>query len=284
MDLPSISTDKHICFVFQPRSGSHVLRQYIAESFGLTNLYEWFNVLLEEDEVTINDNKVSVKLNHTAEKLNLNKTEIKDRTTKQLDILNKLSALNHRSVFTMYLSSYFNFNQDAEDSIKHITAQKNIQFIKLERADVLYSILSVAVASKSNQWHNISLKKVHRTLEKFDYKIDNLNKALSLYIRNLDISNKYLKNIPTIYYEQFQLNPKKINTLFSNIPNKIISVPYNTWGGNCKDYVKNLDEVENFYEKFVNNHSEYFPQYFDKLPGINIPSFQGKQPKQLINT
>jgi hypothetical protein len=72
--------------------------------------------------------------------------------------------------------------------------------------------------------------------------------------------------------------------LFTGIPKQLVSFPVNKFSGNYKDLVTNIDEIEEFYEDFVNEHKEYFPQYFGKLPHIEIPKSQGSRPYNLSTT
>ena len=106
-------------------------------------------------------------------------------------------------------------------------------------------------------------------------------KRIRMYLENDKDIDKYFSDIPTIYYEQFQNNVNNLRNLFEGIPKKIVSNPYTKLGINYKEYVENIDEIEDYYEQFVNDNKEYFPQYFGKLPHITIPSSQGRQPRDL---
>ena len=279
-----IENNKHLCIIIQPRSGSHVLRHYLGNILNRHDLTEWFNPKIIPPDVTVDIEHAIVHQNENPtiasesiyKKDNLNQQ--KSIFLSRIDTLNNLSKINQYSVMSMYIEPYLGLDKTW---LKIAAEQENIQFISLERADVLYSIISALVSIRSKVWHNNQYVSFSRNLNKFNIDINEMKCTMDMYIKKTDIQNEYFSNLKTIYYEQFQYKITNIAKLF-NIPKKIISIPYNKFKGNHKDFVSNIDEVEDYYEEFVNKHPDYFPQYFGKLTHINIPSNQGRQPKILL--
>jgi len=279
-----IKNNKHLCIIFQPRSGSHVLRYYLSNILNRHNLTEWFNPGIIPPDVIVDIEHAIVHKNGTpaiASELIYKKDNLEEQKSiflSRIDTLNNLSKINQYSVMSMYTEPYVVLDKTW---LKIAAEQENIQFISLERADVLYSMISLIVAVRSKVWHNHETVLFSRNLNKFNIDINKMKHALDMYIKKTDIQNEYFGDLKTIYYEQFQYKITNISKLF-NVPNKIISIPYSKFQGNHKNLISNIDEIEDYYEEFVNKHPDYFPQYFDKLTHINIPANQGRQPEILL--
>jgi hypothetical protein len=167
-----------------------------------------------------------------------------------------------------------------------IANHKDTQFLRLERADVLYSVLSIEVARKSGIWHHVPSEGLQKKqIDPFSIPLNVIHQHLMDYIHEQDEINKEFGGAPIIYYEQFQHSIGTIREIFDGIPKKIISLPFERSGNNYKSLILNIDEIDDHYEMFVNKHQEHFPQYFNKLPHIKIPASQGRQPRDLsLNT
>lgn len=278
-----IQPDKHIALIMQPRSGSHVLRHFLSEALGYDNALELFNDLLSVYYVEINDNSTTYHNGGNIMPSDLTEQGLIMRSNDHLMMLNRLATKKQFAVFGVCINSYWKHNNTLTNSI---SLHPNIQSIRLERADVLYSILSVVMSKVTGIWHNtsrenninaMSRKKIKPAVIDINYIEEELNEYLSV----TDEIYKNFGELPIIYYEQFQNSLSSMKDLFDNIPRKLISIPFNKFVGNYKDLITNLDEVENLYEQFVNEHKDYFPQYFGKLPHIKIPLSQGRQPRDL---
>jgi hypothetical protein len=199
------------------------------------------------------------------------------RSLGNLEVLNTLHEKDIHAVFSVLLRS---FSDEFPQLVTKLASNPDIQFIRLERADVLYSIISVMLAIKSEIWHNSSASYLERPHTSEDLSLPALNSMLIDYINGYrDIENNF--SAPIIYYEQFQHRVTNILNLVDGVPKVIHPARVNKFSGNHKELVINLEEVEDFYEQFVNEHKEYFPQYFGKLPHIQIPACQGRQPRDL---
>jgi hypothetical protein len=274
-----IEQNQHIGFFFDARSGSTVLRHYLSSILNYTNLTELFNMDLNELKIHINsENKVILNLPRFQTDNNLQ--EKRQYAKYYLDSLSVLSQAQKYSVFNIYLPSFID---DCPDIVKDLSLRKDVQYFHLKRADVLYAIISTFVSIEQNAFHNSESKKIKERIgNKFNIPISEIEKYLIWHVKKTQIIEKYFGHLPTIYYEQFQMKSMNMMNLFENIPKKIIDINLNKFKGNHKDFIVNLDEIENYYEEFVNDNAEYFPQYFNKLPEIKIPEYQGRQPRNLL--
>jgi len=296
MNISTIDPNKHIGILFEPRSGSHVVRYFLSNITNRANLGETFNPLngntVEKLEFT---NKTFLKGNSKfVDTLVGLRVEITDELIKNISLpeaitnlktLKVEAELNNYTTFSIYPTGYAKF---MPEFLNHLASADDIQCIRLERADVLTSILSSIMAIKNNNWHYAADNNImpieylsNLKLEKIKILIEPLEFRLNSYVEKCMCIDKYFPNVTTIYYEQFQNNVTNLRNMFNGIPKKIISIPYLKLGINYKEWIKNLDEVEDFYEHFVNEHKEYFPQYFGKLPHVKIPVSQGRQPRDL---
>ena len=272
----NIQPNKHIALLLTPRSGSTVLRAWLASSLNYLNLSELFNVNVVPPKILIEGEDVFVSsTNQTPSTLNEQEHLLLARDNFQT--LTKLTDINQFSVFGVYLNSYKHGFSAISDEL---LSRPDIQIIRVDRADVLYGILSVAAANISGQWHNISGKNETRSIHPIILDISWVEELLRDYIRTNE-GIKLLFNPPIIYYEQFQKTPTALINLLNGVPKRIVSASFTKFEGNHKSFIKNLAEVEDFYEQFVNDHKEYFPQYFGKLPHVQIPACQGRQPRDL---
>lgn len=286
-----IEPNKHIGLLFQPRSGSHVVRHYLSEITDRLDLGELFNPFSRiyrktgDPQLSISTAK-SVPLpskDNTEEENILLDTLILEHAATNASILNELSAVNKNAVFGINNLSYLHCASAAVKIIK----STDTQFIRLERADVLSSIISLMVAKTSGRWHNpvlapgeilpydIEITKSKRLV------IPDMLFLLQSYVDNLKSMQQHYGELPVMYYEEFQHNVSNLRNMFTGIPNRIVSIPFKRMGLNYKEVVANLDDMEDLYENFVNENKEFFPQYFNKLPHIIIPESNGRQPRDL---
>jgi hypothetical protein len=244
------------------------------------NLVELFNANVIQPEIIIDEDTSTASLIFLPRSGQLveNPINAEKETVTQLVMLDKLSKINKPAIFGILVRSYKN-NYPA--FIEKLSKQENIQFVHLTRADVLYGIISTIICDETTIWHNKSDLQQERYVEKRIFNPSVILYCLNAYLDELKEIRTHFNSVHTIYYEQFQFNVSNLHNLFSGIPKKIISIPFNKFVGNYKDIIKNLDEIEDLYEKFVNEHAEYFPQYFGKLPDVIIPACQGRQPRDL---
>jgi len=275
-----LKENKHLGILFQPRSGSHVLRNFLSNMTSRLDLGEYlstnsvnleFNI--KEDGYTIIDKSNRGKLAPT-----LTNDERKDVLDTNLNTLQKMSDIGLYSVFGMPIGNHLKFYPEFS---KILSSRQDIQLISLLRADVLYSIISIVICLRTQIWHNYSSKPVNRKAESFYLPIDGLEKDLNQYIRALQDIEQNFNNVEVLYYEEFQFNVNSLRNKFDGFPKRIISMPWSKFQGNYKDLIINLKEVENYYEQFVNEHREYFPQYFGKVPCVQFPACHGHQPRDL---
>lgn len=278
-----ILSNKHIGIIFKPRSGSHVLREFLSSVTNSINLGELFNPaqgtdidFLENKNSFLVGNRKFIWSDLNNEIANLKNTDNDD--TENLKTLELEASLNNYFVFSINPIPYKIYR---ENLFKKLKKSENIQYIRLERLDVLSYILSIYFAQSSKIWHrtnpNENIYKPKTTKISLDWIIERLNINLET---DKDI-NKYYPDLSTIYYEQFQNNIHNLRNLVDGVPKKIVSNPYIKIGIDYKEYVENINEIEDYYEQFVNDNKKYFPQYFGKLPHITIPSSQGRQPRDL---
>jgi hypothetical protein len=286
MNKISILTNKHTGIIFTPRSGSHVLREFLSSVNNTINGGEIFNPTVISNVKEDNLNNFLLKGNRKFRHLGLsNDDSINLKTCEQDDIenietLTLEASLSNYFVFTINSTGY-QTTEYRENILKRLANSNNIQCFRLKRADVLWSFLSIWFARISQIWHqpyeNINVYKPESLKIPLGYII----KRLQMDLENDKDIDKYFPDIPTIYYEQFQNNVNNLRNLFEGIPKKIVSNPYTKLGINYKEYVENIDEIEDYYEQFVNDNKEYYPQYFGKLPHVTIPASQGRQPRDL---
>ncbi len=283
MNKIEIAPNKHLGIIFQPRSGSHVLRQYLSELTNRLDLGEWYNVYIDQqsDKLNITDNTAYFNNNYSIiSRFPESGIEEKSRLISNIEKMRNLYDIQRYGVATIQTSGFV--ENEWGEMLELIAQEKNTQYIFLDRADVLYSIISLRLSTHKTEFHNPSDVAKVRNYEPLQLPVKILNKSLETYIRNKDIVHKYFGDIPIIYYEQYQHRVSNILNLFTGIPKRMIGVGMNKWQGNHKEMISNIDEVEDYYEEFVNKHPEYFPQYFGKLPHITIPASQGRQPRILL--
>ena len=282
----NLPTNKHIGIIFDPRSGSHVFRNYISNLINIVNLSEFLNPQVYPLRVSVNKNEKEVYYANDHKSGKKSNFELFDEITinewvdKRSNILNDMTDIEIFSIFGILIK---NTLSNYPNIIKKIKQIPNIYFVRLKRADILYSIISIELSRYTEIWHNIDNTNVHsrkKIKDKIKIPIIEIKNHLEMYVRCEDLIKETFNEIPTIYYEQWQNNVRNLNKILK-LPNKLVSIDFQKFEGNYKNLISNIDEIENYYEEFVNDHAEYFPQFFDKLPKIEIPKSQGRQPNQL---
>jgi len=283
-----ILRDKHTGIIFDPRSGSHVLREFFSSVTDNTNGGELFNPSLSIDENFINHLDhvhSSMKGKRSFSYLGITKSDdMTDFAACDQDDNENLETLKVEAGFSNYFVFSINsipYGTRRENLFKKFINSDNIQYIRLKRADLLSSFLSIHFARTNKIWHRTDPNEIIHVPELIKIPMDYIEERLRLHLETDKDIDKYFPDIPTIYYEQFQNNIHNLRNLFEGIPNKIVSNPYIKLGINYKTHVENIDEIEDYYEQFVNDNKEYFPQYFGKLPHVTIPASQGRQPRDL---
>lgn len=273
-----LTNGTHIGILFDPRSGSHVFQHFLCEALNSSNYLELFNagvtIKLMENEVATTGGLPPI---------------IGDQN--RIDILNKrfewftATQPSSQSVFKIYVESYCKIYPEFSSKLAGID---NCQFIRLKRADALSGILSALVANTTGIWHvdsNAAVSAIHNKWANVSRHIDLdelKNELTSLVDADKHIA-QYFGQPRVVYYEEFQLRLLNICNIFPTIPRRLVGSHLSriTEKISYKTCISNLDEVEDFYEQFVNEHKEYFPQYFGKLPHIKIPASHGRQPRDL---
>jgi len=285
IDIPR---NKHIGIIFTPRSGSHVVRHFLASALRFVNAAELFNLRVYREKFIIDeDTKIVTKVDNplAGSSVIINDEDVPAWANENFKLLDDLSEINRYCVFGIFISDSF---RGHEDILKTLASRDDVHFIELTRLDVLYSIISTAVSSVTGIWHSLQNNNVDshnsKNVEKFSIDIPDVEMILNQYIYSVDVLNRIFNITDKLYYEQFQFNAySNLLKIFPNVPKKLSGIPYNKFSGNYKDLIENLDEIEEFYENFVNQHPEYFPQYFGKLDNTLIPECQGRQPRNLLN-
>ena len=284
MNKITIEPNKHIAFIFQPRSGSTVLRDYLCKVLQYYNASELLNHNVNAVDIEIKNNEI-VKWNHPDPKIPPSKEMTVDELTlRSYFYLNKLTELTEIKKYCVFSVLPQSFEERGPDILTKLKERNDIQVIRQERADVLYSILSVFMSIDTYDFHNndpTTIKK--RELKRGKLNIDIILEYLNRYIEERKLIKEYFPDIPVVYYEQFQMSPFRMMDMFNGIPKKIISLSTSKFSENYKDkeIITNIDEIDDLYEEFVNDHIEYFPQYSGEHQ-ITIPAHQGRQPKILL--
>ena len=284
MNKVTIESNKHIAFIIQPRSGSTVLRNYLSQLLNYNSAGELLNHNVNTVDIEIKNNKI-VKWIHPDP--NIRPSEdmtIDDLTLRSYNNLNTLTQLTEIKKYCIFTVLVRSFRERGPDILTKLKERNDIQFIRQERADVLYSILSSFMSMLTDDWHNndpTTIKK--RELKRGKLNIDGIMYHLNRYVEERKLIKEYFPDIPVIYYEQFQMSPVKMIDMFNGIPKKLLSLSTSKFSDNYKDkeIITNIDEIEDLYETFVNDHIEYFPQYSGEHQ-ITIPAHQGRQPKILL--
>lgn len=261
MNKVAIAPNKHIALIFRPRSGSHILRKYLSATLGIHNFGEIFNLLHDfSSQIQFtDDNPPRVKVEH----LNKNFFDLSQDNVQELQrevarkniaTLNKLTELGEWGVFGIHLSSFDKFYPEL---LNEILSRSDIQPIRLQRKDILYGMLSIMVSVKS-EFHNYDTDTIiTRPVEPFEVEKTKLIKFLDQHVRFCKNMDHQCPELPIIYYEQFQQTPTQLMNLFTGLPRKLVSIPYSRWGGNYRDLVTNIEEVEAWYSEYQSEHPEY---------------------------
>jgi hypothetical protein len=247
----------------------------------LLNLNELFNPGVVHNRIDIDYATKTVSrlaLPNHGSGTELTVAEVQKQADDNLLLLDQMYSINKPAVFGILPQSYYELSHKY---MNKLSANPNIQFIHLCRADVLYSIISIFTCIKSAEWHNTTGKQKNRNINKYTVDIDRIKCGLDIYIKTQKEVKEHFGEVHKVYYEQFQFDTSGLRNLFTGLPKNVVSIPYSKFIGNHKDLVENIDEIEDLYEQFVNDNKEYFPQYFGKLPHIQIPACQGRQPRDL---
>jgi len=282
IELPK---NKHIGLIFDPRSGSHAFRNYISSTLTISNLSEFLNPQVNPLHISVDKNKKVIYQYFTNDVEKNPKYELFNNTNINHwanEKFNLLDDMTHLDIFGIFGIMIRNTLSSYPEIIKKIKERSDIYFIRSKRADVLYSIISIEISKHTTIWHNTDDKNTFSRVnikDKFDIPVNTIKKHLEMYIKCENLIEEIFDEMPVIYYEQWQNNIRNLNKILT-LPNKLVSIGYQKFSGNYKNLISNIDDIENYYEKFVNEHPEYFPQYFGKLPEIKIPELQGRQPNQ----
>jgi hypothetical protein len=266
-----IDKEKNIGIIFEPRSGSTVLASYLSQSTNMTNLEEIF-VASATQKISIHPVNNTVTVSKDNEFIQPYGTdEVKKVLDARFANWKSVEKIN-LSIVKIYVESYINVYPEFTSILKN----ENMQFINLERADFFYSFISTNVSDRDNRWHNVDKISARRELEKYSIAPEYLIRWCNNYIKKTDHVRNHFPDIPTIYYEQFQNNIHALRKMFTGIPNILPSIPYTKFLGKQTDYIENIDELTDCFLEFANKNREYFPAYFNEIPGIKLPDVKEK--------
>lgn len=274
--------DKHIGILIDPRSGSHALRDYVSTSLNILNLGEFLNPQVHQAQLKIDKNKKEIfrlrnEIDGKPRFEEFTKSFIDNWITERFTSLTEMLDINEFAIFSIFVKDVLSHYPN---TVKQIKQRPDIFFIRLKRADVLYSIISIEISKHTNIWHNVDHTNTfsrENLKEKIKISLDDIKTHLERHINAETLVKDIFEEIPVIYYEQWQNNIRNLNNIL-NLPNKFTSIHYQKFVGNYKNLVSNIIEIEDYYREFVNKHSEHFPQFFNRLPDIKIPESQGQQP------
>ena len=190
MNKVTIEPNKHIAFIIQPRSGSSVLRDYLCEILHYNNAGEILNHNVETIDIEIKNNKI-VKWEHADKGSRPAPDEPNDNLTQRsYDHLNTLTQLTEIKEFCIFTVLVRSFRDSGPAILQKLKERNDIQFIRQERADVLYSILSAFMSINSGEFHNTDpniIKK--RELKRGEIDINLVLRLLNLYVNELKLIN-----------------------------------------------------------------------------------------------
>lgn len=257
-----LPTDKHIGIILDPRSGSHAFRDYVSASLEILNMGEFLNPNIRTLNLLVDKNKKSVHKipDHRYGfpiDTEYNEILINEWIDEKLNVLNDMSSIDQFGIFSILIKNTLSYFPDI---IKKIKGNHNTYFIRLKRADVLYSIISIEICKHTNIWHNIDHENTfsrENIKDKINIPLDIINTHLEMYVKCEKLIEEIFGKVPIVYYEQWQNNIRNLNMIL-NLPNKFVSIDYQKFIGNYKNLISNIDEIEEYYDKFVNRHSEYF--------------------------
>jgi hypothetical protein len=282
-----LPNNKHIGIIMEPRSGSHALREYVISALEIFNLGEFLNPYIHTARLVIDKNKrivhrLSDKKDGTSNYDITDKETLDQWIEQKFSELDDMTSINEFGMFSIIIR---NLLVHYPEIVKRIQQRPDMYFIRLKRADVLYSIISLEICKHTNIWHNkdqVNTFSREQIKNKIEIPLNVINDHLEMYIKCEQLVEEIFGTVPEIYYEQWQNRLSNISKIIQ-LPNRIIPVGYQKFVGNYKNLISNIDEIEDHYERFVNENYTYFPQYFGKLPGITIPEFQGRQPRNLLS-
>lgn len=282
----TLDSTKNIGVVIQAKSGSTAMLQYLATLTGTANLMELFNAynyntILTRDLLSLRPGTPTpfdpVKAltpwvsppDHNAYDLGTMPTRVQR--------LKDFNASGKLAVFKIYPNSYL-----PEDSTFPLTlADTNTQIILLDRADVLYSIISIFVSIQTRDW--FAFTGGDRSIgapagAQYHLSVQQLTLALDVYKTKQDHINQYFPTAPRIYYEQFQDDLTQLPNLIQGPQGAVGKITLGKFTDNHKLLISNLAEVEACYQAYVTANPTYFPASTNKMPGVVIPASQGNQP------
>lgn len=266
--------DKHIGIILDPRSGSHAFRNYVSSSLDILNMGEFLNPIIHSVNLVIDKDKKSVytitdqrygrPLNKSFDKILINKW-----INEKVKILDDMSEINQFGIFSIVIKNTLSYFPDVVETIKK---NPNIFFIRLKRKDILYSMISIELSNYTEIWHNIDHKNTfsrENIKDKIYIPIDVINGHLEMYIKCECLIEEIFGEVPVVYYEYWKNNIRNLNKIL-NLPNKLVSVDYQKFAGNYRNLISNITEIEDYYQEFVDKHSEYFQDHRYQTPLLEL--------------
>lgn len=261
----NLPKDKHIGILLEPRSGSHAFRNYVSSCLDYIDLVEMFNPIhrpmnlsIDKDKKILGCSLNSLEMANSEPKFkeNLDESYLSQWADKYLIALNDMASIDYYAIFSIVIRNELH---QYPEIIKRIKNNPNIYFIRLNRIDMLYGTLSMAISKYTKIWHNVEQKHTFSrvNMEKINLPLDGIENNLKLYVKTEKVIREIFGEVPVIYYEHWQNNIRNLNKIV-NVPNKLVSLDYEKFAGNYKDLILNIDEIEDYYREFVNENSEYF--------------------------
>jgi len=282
----TIDPTKNIGIIFQLRSGSTALQQYLASRFHMANIMELFNAYTNNNFLTgpaSGKNTLPPPAKPTAPSLTPWPATTRIEALLHLDErVTALQAFNAQGKLGVFKVNVMSYMKDYPTFSDVLASQTNIQFINLERADVLYSLISRFLSVQTGDWNIFG--NTPRPINApagttYAFSAAQVRLAFDEYLAKRDHIAAHFPTVPTIYYEEFQNNPANLSNMIAGGDiNSQGRIAVSKFTDNHKLLISNLAEVEAIYQEYVRLHPTYFPASTGKVPGVAIPVAQGNQP------
>ena len=155
MNKIPLFTNKHTGIIFTPRSGSHVLREFLSSVTNNKSGGEIFNPTRnkgdDEENLLLEGNRKFRHLGLTGDHT-IDQETCKQDDIENIETLTLEASLSNYFVFTVNSTGY-QTTEYRENILKRLANSNNIQCFRLKRADVLWSFLSICFAKNNNVWH-----------------------------------------------------------------------------------------------------------------------------------
>lgn len=239
-----IDRNKHIGILSYPRTGSTILQDFLCQAFHKINLFEMMHL----HDIHSFEYKDHLKISLKTEKIYTPEIEF----NKRIEILKSLTKDKIFGVFKIFDVYIKEFSGLTKKLISD-----DIQIIRLERRNKLNALISTYLCRHTKIWRvtsefeNENVKN-HLLNNFITVNINLLIRDLNFMIKVNEYKNRKFKNVPIIYFEDFEDNPSNsFNKMFGT--NIDFITPSKRHTLNSIQYIKNSEEVLNVYNKFKNS-------------------------------